>query len=214
MTRLIFFAATLLAAIALPVSAVVTDGAARAAEPGAEGEPSAESVSLYQPMREVKDREALDNLYADLARADDEKSAEKLSRDIWKVWMKSGSDTVDLLVRRAVGAMEAKDEKTAESLLDAVVEIAPNYAEAWNRRATLYFSQKKYARSMADVQRVLALEPRHFGALGGLATMLEETGQDAAALDVYRKALKVHPFLPGARRSVEKLQTEIEGRDI
>jgi Tfp pilus assembly protein PilF len=173
-----------------------------------------ETSSLYQPMREDRDKGALESLYAELATMADKESAERVTQSIWKIWMRSGSDTVDLLVRRAVNAMEAKDENTAEALLDAIVEIAPNYPEAWNRRATLYFSQKKYARSMADVQRVLALEPRHFGALSGLATMLEETGQDAAALDVYRKALKVHPFLPGARRAMEKLQTEVEGRDI
>lgn len=201
--RSLAFAFGLAAAAAVP-----------AAGPLLAQETAAPAGSLFMPMRADGDQDRLERLYQQLSGTSDKDSAEATTRDIWRIWMRSGSDTVDLLIRRAVAAVEAEDEETAEELLDAIVAIAPNYAEAWNRRATLYFGQKKYARSMADVQRVLALEPRHFGALNGLAAMLEETGQDAAALDVYRKALKVHPFLPGAQRAVEKLETEVEGRDI
>ena len=169
---------------------------------------------VFQPMRSGEDQQLLNALYGDLAKAPDEDTATRLTESILKVWMRSGSDTVDLLTRRARVAMEAADDETTEKLLDAVVDIAPNFVEGWNRRATYYFTKKDYLRSMADVQRVLALDPRHFGALSGLAAILQETGQDAAALEVYRQALKVHPFLRGARRAAKELQVEVEGRKI
>lgn len=172
------------------------------------------NASLFEPMRAEGDHNLLETLYQDLAVAEDQDAAKIVADNILKIWMRSGSDTVDLLTERAHVALEAEDAKTAEKLLDAVVDIAPNFAEGWNRRATLYFVNKDYARSMADVQRVLALDPLHFGALSGLGAMLQETGLEAAALNVYRKALKVHPYLPGARREVEKLQVEVEGRKI
>jgi len=165
-------------------------------------------------MRSAKDQQRLDALYDDLAKAPDESAAKPIADSILKIWTRSGSDTIDLLTRRAQVAMEAHDEKTTEDLLNAVVDIAPNFVEGWNRRATYFFTRKNFARAMADVQRVLALDPRHFGALSGLGAMLEEAGQDAAALEVYRKALKVHPFLPGAQRAADDLQVEVEGRQI
>ncbi|VAW11153.1 hypothetical protein MNBD_ALPHA09-912 [hydrothermal vent metagenome] len=173
-----------------------------------------EDTSVFQPMRSGDDQTLLNSLYDDLAKAPDEATATALADSILKVWVRSSSDTIDLLTRRAQVAMEAADDATTLALLDAVVDIAPNFVEGWNRRATYYFTKKDYPSAMADVQRVLALDPRHFGALSGLGAMLLGSGQDAAALDVYRRALKVHPFLPGAKRAAKDLQVEVEGRKI
>ena len=170
--------------------------------------------SLFAPMRAGNDQAHLDKLYGELAAAVDEAAAEQVANRIFKVWTRSGSDTVDLLALRARKANELEKDDIAEKLLTAIVEIAPNFAEGWNRRATYYFKKDDYARAVADVQRVLALDPRHFGALSGLGAILEETGQLSSALEVYRKALEVHPFLPGPSKSVEKLQIEVEGREI
>lgn len=168
----------------------------------------------FQPMRAGNDRKRLDLLYGELAKSPDESTAKSIANDILEIWARSGSDTVDLLTRRARVTMESADDDATKKLLDAVVEIAPNFAEGWNRRATYYFTRKDYPKAMADVQRVLALDPRHFGALSGLGAMLEESGQDAAALDVYRQALKIYPYLPGARRAADDLEVEVEGRQI
>jgi len=173
-----------------------------------------EDGSVFQPMRSVKDQQRLNTLYDELSEATDKRAAETVANKILEIWTRSGSDTIDLLTRRARVALEAADDETTEDLLDAVVEIAPNFVEGWNRRATYYFTKKDFARAMADVQRVLALDPRHFGALSGLGAMLEDAGQHAAALNVYRKALKVHPYLPGAQRAADDLQVEVEGRQI
>ena len=181
---------------------------------GTEKALAAPDQSAFQPMRSAEDQTRLNTLYADLAKSADEETASGLTNSILRLWSRSGSDTVDLLTKRANVAMAAEDNDAAESLLDAVVDIAPNFVEGWNRRATFYFTKGDFLRSMADVQRVLALDPRHFGALSGMGSILQETGQDAAALVVYRQALKVHPFLPGAQRAMETLEVEVEGRGI
>lgn len=184
------------------------------AEPSAENQSTPKPNSVFVPMRAGNDQAFLDGLYDDLAAAGDEDAAEQITNNILKVWSRSGSDTVDLLALRARKASELEEDEITEKLLSAIVDIAPNFAEGWNRRATYYFKKSDFARAVADVQRVLALDPRHFGALSGLGAILEETGQSASALEVYRKALEVHPFLPGPAKSVEKLEIEVEGREI
>ena len=89
-----------------------------------------------------------------------------------------------------------------------------NYVEAWNRRATLYFLKKDYENAMADLREVLAREPRHFGALAGLGTILNEFGDEKHALEAFRKALDVYPRLNGVADEVRTLKEKVEGRDI
>jgi tetratricopeptide (TPR) repeat protein len=111
-------------------------------------------------------------------------------------------------------ATEAKEIDLAIELLDRIIAIKPDYVEAWNRRATLYFTKKEYGRSIADVAQVLAREPRHFGALAGLGTILQEIGDDRRALEVYRRALAVHPHLQKIPELIKTLTEKVEGRDI
>ena len=102
----------------------------------------------------------------------------------------------------------------AIKLLDAVIRLRPDYIEGWNRRATLYYLKGDYARSLQDIQQVLAREPRHFGALAGLGTILQEIGEDKAALEAFRRALAVDPHLEGIADKVNALAETVEGRDI
>jgi len=111
-------------------------------------------------------------------------------------------------------AVEQKDIDLAIKLLDAIVKIKPDYVEAWNRRATLYYMKKDYGRSLADIREVLKHEPRHFGALSGLGLILQDIGDDKGALEVYRRALAVYPRLPRIPDVVKTLQEKVEGRDI
>lgn len=131
-----------------------------------------------------------------------------------QVWLSSGSDTIDLLMDRAVFAIEAQHYPLAMEILDSVIEMRPRYAEAWNKRATLFYLIEDYARSMRDIQVTLSLEPRHFGALSGLGVILQEVGQNDGALAAYRRALSIHPFLGNLRKNVEDLEREIEGNEI
>jgi tetratricopeptide (TPR) repeat protein len=156
----------------------------------------------------------LEFLLGALKVAPDDVSAKAIEERIWALWMVSGSDTVDLLMSRVREATDAEDFDLAIRLLDAVIEIDPDFVEAWNRRATMYFLKKDFSDSLADIQHVLAKEPRHFGALAGLGTILEEVGDDKHALEAYRKALAVHPHLKGVAEHVKALVDKVEGRDI
>jgi tetratricopeptide (TPR) repeat protein len=156
----------------------------------------------------------IDFLFDALRAAPDADIAKQVENRIWAIWLASGSDTADLLMSRVKAAIEAKDTKLAIQLLGSIIDIRPDYIEAWNRRATLFFALKDYGRAMADIQEVLNREPRHFGALAGLGMILEEVGEDKQALDAYRKALAINPHMQKIPEHVKALTEKVEGRDI
>ena len=156
----------------------------------------------------------LDFLFEALKVAPDAASAKHIEERIWAQWIASGSDTANLLMSRVKTAVDAKDLDLALKLLDSIVEIRPDYVEAWNRRATIYYMQKDYARSMEDIRQVLAREPRHFGAMSGLGMILQEFGDEKRALDVFRRALAIHPHLQKIPNLVKSLTEKVDGRDI
>lgn len=156
----------------------------------------------------------LDTLFAALKIAPDAESAKAIESRIWALWMASGSDTCNLLMGRAKNATDAKDYDLAIKLLDAVIEIKPDYTEAWNRRATVYYLTGDFGHSLADIRQVLIREPRHFGALSGLGLIMQDIGDDKDALDAYRKALAIDPQLENLHDVVKTLTDKVEGRDI
>jgi len=156
----------------------------------------------------------LDFLFEALKAAPDADAAKLVEGRIWALWLASGSDTADLLMSRVKKATDAKDTKWAIRLLDAVIELRPDYVEAWNRRATIHFSNKDYGKSLADIRQVLAREPRHFGALTGLGVIMQEFNEDKFALEAFRKALAVNPHLSKVPDFVKTLTEKVEGRDI
>jgi tetratricopeptide (TPR) repeat protein len=156
----------------------------------------------------------LDTLFDALRVAPDGESAKAIEDRIWAVWMVSGSDTCNLLMGRAKAAADEKDFDIAIKLLNAVVELKPDYIEGWNRRATMYYLKKDYAHSIADIREVLAREPRHFGALSGLGLILQEIGDDKHALEAYRKVLAIDPHQEHVAETVRSLSEKVEGRGI
>ena len=156
----------------------------------------------------------LDFLFGALKAAPDEASAKHVEGRIWAIWLQTPSDTVALLMTRAKTAMEAQNSDVALKLLDAVVKMRPDYVEGWNRRATLYYLRNDYAHSLADIEQVLAREPRHFGALAGLGMIMQDLGDEKRALDAFRKALAVNPHLDKVPELVKTLTEKVEGRDI
>jgi tetratricopeptide (TPR) repeat protein len=156
----------------------------------------------------------LDTLFSALKIAPDETSAKAIEDRIWALWVTSGSDTCNLLMSRVKDATDDKDFDLALKLLDDIIAIKPDYDEAWNRRATVYYLKQDYAHSIADIAEVLVREPRHFGALAGLGMMLQEIGDDKHALEAYRKALAVDPHLENIPEVVKTLTEKVEGRDI
>jgi tetratricopeptide (TPR) repeat protein len=156
----------------------------------------------------------LDFLFGALKAAPDEVSAKHVEARIWALWLQTPSDTAALLMMRAKAAMDAQQTDTALKLLDAVVKLRPDYVEAWNRRATLYYLKNDYAHSLQDIEQVLVREPRHFGALAGLGMIMQDIGDDKRALDAFRKALAVNPHLDKVPELVRTLTEKVEGRDI
>jgi tetratricopeptide (TPR) repeat protein len=156
----------------------------------------------------------LDFLFRALKVAPDETTAEAISNRIWDIWLDAGGDTTSLLMSRVRKAIDGKDLDLALRLLDAVVAFKPDYVEAWNERATVYYLKKDYGRSLSDLAQVLAREPRHFGALFGLGIILQEFGEERRALEVYRRALEIDPHMQRVPAMVKELSEKLEGRDI
>src|SRR3954454_8683542 len=156
----------------------------------------------------------LDFLFGALKAAPDEASAKHVEARIWAIWLQTRSDTAALLMTRAKAAMDAKQVDVALKLLDALIKLRPEYVEAWNRRATIYYLQNDYTRSLADIEQVLSREPRHFGALAGLGMIMQDLGDDRRALEAFRKALAVNPHLERVPELVKALTEKVEGRDI
>ena len=156
----------------------------------------------------------LEFLFGALKAAPDETSAKHVEARIWAIWLQTPSDTVALLMTRAKAAMDAQNSDVALKLLDAVIKLRPDYVEGWNRRATLYYLRNDYARSLEDIEQVLAREPRHFGALAGLGMIMQDLGDEKRALDAFRRALAVNPHLEKVPELVKTLTEKVEGRDI
>src|SRR5580704_2026887 len=156
----------------------------------------------------------LDFLFGALKAAPDEASAKHVEARIWALWTQTPSDTAALLMMRAKVAMDAQQTDVALKLLDALVKLRPDWVEVWNRRATLYYLQNDYGRSLQDIQQVLIREPRHFGALAGLGMIMQDLGDNKRALDAFRRALAINPHMDIVPELVKTLSEKVEGRDI
>ncbi|HLK82697.1 MAG TPA: tetratricopeptide repeat protein [Xanthobacteraceae bacterium] len=156
----------------------------------------------------------LDFLFGALKAAPDDASAKAVEDRIWAVWTSAGNETTNLLMSRAKKAADDKDYDLAIRMLSAIIEIKPDFMEAWNRRATVYFLKKDYVNAMADIAKVLEREPRHFGALSGLGLIMQEVGDDKHALEAYRKAVEIYPRLKGMDEKIKTLKEKVEGRNI
>ncbi|MDA1098001.1 MAG: tetratricopeptide repeat protein [Proteobacteria bacterium] len=156
----------------------------------------------------------LDQLFVHLQGVDTSDQARLIEQLIWDVWLESKSPTLKLLMGRVVSAMGQQKFDDALKILHSVVTIEPNYAEGWNKRATVYFLLGRYEESIVDVERTLALEPRHFGALSGLGLIYTYLRDNAGALDAYERALKVNPHLGQAKTEVKRLRRKVKGENI
>lgn len=153
----------------------------------------------------------LDQLYNDLARSDDPAERQRVVRDIRRIWMESGSSTVNLLMARSGRAIQVDDHALALDLLDVVVVLRPTFAEGWNRRATVHYMRQDFGKALVDIERALALEPRHWGALSGLAIIQRRLGFEDQALQTFQRALEIHPGLQNAADAVRDLEKSADG---
>lgn len=159
------------------------------------------------------DAARLDALFAELAEPD-RPDWERVEREIVRIWSRSGSPSMDLLLRRGSEAMENEDFETAIGHLSALVDHAPDFAEGWNARATAYFMLGEITLSIADVEHVLMLNPRHFGALAGLGFMLDQMGETAMALEALRAAHALNPNRENITQTINRLERQLGASEI
>jgi tetratricopeptide (TPR) repeat protein len=170
--------------------------------------PPSEAVEPLVPAKR------LDNFFAELKRERNEKAAERIAARINEEWNSSGSAIIDLMMMWSKTAMEGEKFDVALDFLDQVVTISPAYAEGWNRRATVHFMMHNYSKSMSDINRTLTLEPRHFGALAGMAQIMENTGRKQLALTAWQRVLEIYPMMRSAQNEVATLSEELAGEGI
>lgn len=155
----------------------------------------------------------LDALFDQLLTSDAAES-QKIEQEIWIEWSKSGSPAMDLLLQRGRDALGVGDATTAIEHFSAIIDHSPEFAEAWNGRATAFYTSGDFGQSVADIAMVLQLNPRHFGALVGLASILESTENPERAVEVYKAALAIHPHLEGVAEAIERLDVTAKGQEL
>ncbi|MFM9974984.1 MAG: tetratricopeptide repeat protein [Beijerinckiaceae bacterium] len=176
-----------------------------------------QSRNAPEPERKLPDprhQSRTDQLFERLSAARDEAEASSLADQIERIWRRSGSDTIDLLMERAREAAVAKDGVLALDILDSVLALKPDWAEAYSRRANVLFQQQDFDGAMRDLRQTLQLEPRHFQALAGIGLIFQQGGNKKQALAAFREALKINPHIKGIKQTADKLSVENDGQNI
>lgn len=171
-----------------------------------------ETVKESVPGPLATGEQRLDNLYVRLKKERSTEEARGIANEIREVTTLSGSATVDFLMQSSAKAMNDKRYGAALDFLDQVTLLAPDYVEGWNRRATLHYLLGNYPKAMSDSARVLALEPRHLGALAGIAGILQETGHDKQALKAWENYLSYYPADREAQQQMFDLLNKLGGQ--
>jgi tetratricopeptide (TPR) repeat protein len=130
---------------------------------------------------------------------------------LWAVWSRSGDERADELLRRGIAEMGAEHLGDAIATFTRVIELRPDFAEGWNKRATAYYLAGEYRRSLADCKEVIRRNPLHFGALSGYGQIYLQLDEPEKALEYFRRALEVNPNLGGVQSMIERLE-QIESR--
>jgi tetratricopeptide (TPR) repeat protein len=166
------------------------------------------------PLAARQDDPRLEPLFARLKSATSAFEAAPVEAEIWAIWSETPDPQSAGLLARATEAMGRRDHPAALEALNELVRREPDFAEAWNKRATLYYVIGDYRASVEDIQRTLALEPRHFGALSGLGLIYLTINDPEAAVRSFEAALAIHPYMTGARANVERLKDELRGAPL
>ena len=164
--------------------------------------------------RAAQDDPRLDDLFERLHATADPAEAWLIQSHIWAIWLDGHDDALNALMHGGAQAMQAGDLDAAIGRFTHLIEVAPKFAEAWNKRATAYYMIGRYDDSIADCMKTIELEPRHFGALSGLGLIHGARDDDEAALFWFREALKQNPHMEGIRQRADELSREIEGEPI
>jgi tetratricopeptide (TPR) repeat protein len=153
----------------------------------------------------------LDMLFERLRVTSSEVEARTAEQQIWQIWSESEDPLVNRLMRDGVQAMAAEELAVALDYFNRMVELAPDFAEGWNKRATVYYLLGNYRASVLDIERTLELEPRHFGALSGLGLIYDTIDEPAAALRSFEAAVTINPHLESTRQRIDVLRRQLRG---
>ena len=169
-----------------------------------------EAAPFEEPRSPAEQRaEQLDTLFGHLHQKG--VPSDKVEERIWELWGASDSPTAEVLLVQSQQAIADGAPAEALSILNRLIGANPDFAEAWNKRATLYFMMKKYDDALSDIARVLDLEPRHFGALAGKGMILERQKKYSAARAAYEEALAVNPTLEQVKSALKDLDRVEQG---
>jgi tetratricopeptide (TPR) repeat protein len=171
------------------------------------------AASLIFLSAATADDAELEALFEGLKTAD-ATTAHQIEMRIFEIWSNSGSPSMDMLLERGLAAMEAGDLKLAVEHFTALVDHAPDFAEGYNARATAYFQNGQYGPSLEDIRKTLELNPQHFGALSGLALILEELGRPEDSLAAWREVQKINPSREGLESAITRLERQVEGQEL
>ena len=159
------------------------------------------------PADQTDDR--LETLFITLSSSSDEQVIKSTENQIWEIWFAHPNSDVERLMQIGVQRMNANRQTEALIIFSELVENFPDYAEAWNRRATLHYILGNYQESIDDIERVLSLEPRHFGALSGLGLVYLQLDQLRKAKEAFEDLIKVHPNSPNARENLRRVNEDL-----
>lgn len=169
--------------------------------------PISSQVPAQQSPTEASERgKTLAALFSGLKTAGGDAEADELVTRIWEVWSRSGRADVDRIVEEGVGYLSIRQFGPAHDRFSEAIEKAPTFAEAWNKRATVLFLMSEHEQPLSDIEKVLALEPRHFGALAGRGMIHAQAGRWQDALTAYRQALAVNPYLKERTTIIPELE--------
>ena len=204
------------ARFALALMAALAALPAGAQEPvlPAQEEAAAAEIPFNVDAAESQRKARLNRLFDSLASAETAEDAKRFERAIDRIWAVSGSPTADLLTARALILVETDESGGALTLLGAALEAKPDYAEGWNKRATLFYLRGDYVSAMAALRETLRHEPRHYGAGAGIGRILQTAGDNQKALDAYRRALAIYPHLEDLKEEADALALKLQGEEL
>ena len=169
-----------------------------------------ENVEGAPPEPDVQDEETLLALLAEA----EEVEAKRLDRQLQAIWSKSGSASMDLLLKRGRDALEEEDTRAAIEHLTALTDHAPDFAEGYHARASAFFSAELYGPALDDLERALSLNPNNYNAIFGLGAILETFGDEERAFEAYQRAQALHPHHEDVTQAIERLKPRVEGKSL
>ena len=158
--------------------------------------------------------ERLEDLFADLKSLDDVNAANSIANRIWDIWLQHDDTQASSLMMRGIGQMNSGDLYGALETYDRLIALQPDFAEAWNKRATIYWQLGQFDASLGDIEEVLKLEPYHFGALSGRGLVYMDRGNYFLARGAFLTLLEVYPAMPGVRQTIQQLEEVLQSNPI